>query len=152
MTEPSKSSRRDFLRGKSAADTIGQALVGPAPPLPVPASVGAQPGSHLLSVSREAMACLFEVVFDAAIYREKTEAAVEALELASLLEAQLTVYRDTSEVMLINRLAAERPVEVEEGLFQLLARAVALSQATAGAFDITAGKLSKVWGFYRRQG
>jgi thiamine biosynthesis lipoprotein len=152
MSEPSKSSRREFLRGKSAADALGSALAGPPAPLPAPASVGVQPGSHLLSVSREAMACLFEVVFDAATYRDRTDAAVEALELASILEAQLTVYRDTSEVMQINRRAASGPVEVEEGLFRLLQRAVALYAATGGAFDITAGRLSKVWGFHRRQG
>src|SRR6188508_3305808 len=94
MGESPKSSRREFLRGKSAAEAIGQALVGPPVRLEAPASVGVQPGSHLLSVSREAMACLFEVVFDAAIYKDRTEAAVEALELASVLESQLTVYRD----------------------------------------------------------
>jgi FAD:protein FMN transferase len=152
MSDTSKSSRREFLRGKSAAEALGNALAGPPAPLPAPTSVGVQPGSHLLSVSREAMACLFEVVFDAATYRDRTDAAVEALELASLLEAQLTVYRDTSEVMQINRRAASEPVEVEEGLIRLLQRAVALYEATGGAFDITAGKLSRTWGFYRRQG
>lgn len=152
MGEPSKSSRREFLRGKSAAEAIGHALAGPPAPLPAPASVGVQPGSHLLSVSREAMACLFEVVFDAMTYKGRTDAAVEALELASVLEGQLTVYRDTSEVMQLNRRAGQEPVEVEEGLFRLLERAVALSEATGGAFDITAGQLSKIWGFYRRQG
>jgi len=152
MSEPPKSSRREFLRGKSAAEALGSALAAPPAPLPAPTSVGVQPGSHLLSVSREAMACLFEVVFDAATYRDHTDAAVEALELASILEAQLTVYRDTSEVMQINRRAASGPVEVEEGLFRLLQRSIVLYEATGGAFDITAGRLSKVWGFHRRQG
>ncbi|HZN33123.1 MAG TPA: FAD:protein FMN transferase [Pirellulaceae bacterium] len=152
MLEPTKSTRREFLSGTSAADALADAVAGEPQPLPLPKTVGAEPGSHLLSVSREAMACLFEVVFDAATGRELTEAAVAALELLEPLESQLTVYRDTSEVSRLNRRAAEEAVEVEEGLFRLLERAVALSEATLSAFDITAGRLSKVWGFYRRQG
>jgi FAD:protein FMN transferase len=153
MPDHTKSTRRDFLSGKSAADALGDALIGPPPPLPPPAgSVGVQPGSHLLSVSREAMACLFEIVIDAALYRDRTDAAVTALDLVESLEAQLTVYRDTSEIVHLNRHATAAPVVVEQGLFDLLKRAVALFLATGGAFDITAGRLSKVWGFYRRQG
>jgi thiamine biosynthesis lipoprotein len=54
--------------------------------------------------------------------------------------------------MHINRQAACSEVEVEPQLFELLEYAVGLYKATSGAFDITAGPLSKVWGFYRRQG
>jgi thiamine biosynthesis lipoprotein len=152
MAEPTNTSRRDFLSGKSAAEALGDALIGPPQPLPSPTSaVGVQPGSHLLSVSREAMACLFEIVFDAT-KREATDAAVVALELVADLEAQLTVYRDTSDVADINRRAFDQPVEVESGLFGLLQRAVKLSEPTRGSFDISAGRLSKVWGFFRRQG
>ena len=139
------------MSGKSAAEALGDALIGPPAPLPPPSVVGVQAGSHLLSVSREAMACLFEIVVDAATYRDATDVAVATLDLVEQLESQLTVYRE-SEVMSINRRAADGPVEVESGLFQLLTRAVALSEATSGAFDITAGQLSKVWGFFRRQG
>jgi thiamine biosynthesis lipoprotein len=98
------------------------------------------------------MACLFEIVLDAAQYRDRTDVAVAALDLVAALEDQLTVYRETSEVAELNRRAAEEAVPVEEGLFQLLRRAAALSAATGGALEITAGQLSKVWGFYRRQG
>ena len=152
MADPAKSSRRDFLSGKSAARALDDALAPLPQELPLPSSVGVETGSHLLSVSREAMACLFEIVFDAATYRDRAEVAVAALDLVERLEDQLTVFRDTSEVAAINRLAADEPVIVEEGLFFLLKRAVDLSQATGGAFDITAGRLSKVWGFFRRQG
>ncbi len=153
MTEPSKTSRREFLRGQSAVEALGDALIGPPPPLPPPQSaVGVEPGSHLLSVSREAMACLFEIVFDAATYRDGTDTAVKAIELVATLEDQLTIYRETSEVADINRRAFAEPVVVESRLFQLLKRSVELSQATGGAFDITAGQLTKVWGFFRRQG
>src|SRR5262245_20250951 len=126
MAEPTKTTRRDFLSGKSAAEAIGDALIGSPQELSPPSSVGVQPGSQLLSVSREAMACLFEIVFDAATYRDRTDVAVAALDLVERLEAQLTVYRDTSEVAEINRRAAVEPVVVEEGLFGLLTRAIGL--------------------------
>jgi len=96
MAEPTKTTRRAFLAGKSAIDALGDAIIGPPPELPPPKSIGAEPGSHLLSVSREAMACLFEVVFDAVTYRDATDAAIEALEIVARLEDQLTIYRDTS--------------------------------------------------------
>ena len=54
--------------------------------------------------------------------------------------------------MRINRQAAADAVSVEAGLYDLLSRAVKLSRDTSGAFDITAGPLVKVWGFYRRAG
>jgi thiamine biosynthesis lipoprotein len=152
MADKPKQSRRAFLAGRAAVEAAGAFGEPPAALPPLVSTVGAQPGSHLLSVSREAMACLFEIVFDAARYSDRSEAAVTALDLVEALEAQLTVYRETSEVARINRLAGQQPVEVEPGLFVLLKRAVELSRATGGAFDITTGRLSKVWGFYRRQG
>ncbi|HEX5104794.1 MAG TPA: FAD:protein FMN transferase [Pirellulaceae bacterium] len=151
MAEPTKTSRRAFLTGKSATEALADAVLGPPPQLPPPQ--GLRPAERqLLSVSREAMACLFEVVFDAARYRGLTDAAIEALELVSRLEDQLTIYRETSEVARLNRRAADEAVAVEKGLFRLLQRAVALHDQTGGAFDITAGPLAKTWGFYRRQG
>ena len=47
--------------------------------------------------------------------------ACRALDLIDALEAQLTVYRDDSEVSRLNATAHLGPVEVEPGLFGLLA-------------------------------
>jgi thiamine biosynthesis lipoprotein len=77
------------------------------------------------------------------------ELATRALDLIDELEAQLTVYRDDSEVSRLNRTAHEGPVAVEPGLFALLQRAVAISRETGGAYDVTAGALSEAWGFVR---
>ena len=153
MADTPRSTRRQLLKPLQAAALVREAL-RPASILPPPSAspIGAQTGSHLLSVSREAMACLFEVVFDAASYRHATDVAVAALQQVALLEDQLTVYRDTSEVSAINRRAADQPVVVEEGLYRLLRRGADLARITGGAFEMTAGALSKIWGFYRRQG
>jgi thiamine biosynthesis lipoprotein len=68
------------------------------------------------------------------------------------LEAQLTVFRETSEVSLINRRAAESDVAVEPRLFELLELCKQLHSETGGAFDIAAGPLIRCWGFLRREG
>ena len=98
------------------------------------------------------MACEFEVYLNAGQHPAAAAGALAALDLVDALEAQLTVYRETSEVMDINRRAAVEPVAVEPRLFQLLQLCLRLNAETGGAFDITSGPLTKVWGFYRRQG
>lgn len=98
------------------------------------------------------MGSQFEVLFNAGQYAEATEAALAALDEVDRLEEQLSVFRPTSEMSRINLLAADGPVPVEEGLFELLRLAVELYTQTGGALDVTAGPLSDVWGFSRREG
>jgi thiamine biosynthesis lipoprotein len=152
---PRKTTRRDFLRGKSAADAVGDlgrrsaddaALAGDS-------AAGRTAEKHfLVQISRRAMACEFVVMLNARQYAHGPQAAVEALDLVDRLEEQMSVFRQTSEVAKINRSAAEAPVPVEPRLFELLQLAVRLHAETEGAFDITAGPLWRVWGFARRQG
>jgi FAD:protein FMN transferase len=75
--------------------------------------------------------------------------ACRALDQVDALEAQLTVYRDDSEVSRLNARAHHGPVQVEAGLFGLLQQAVVLSQETEGAYDVTSGALSEAWGFVK---
>lgn len=149
--EPEKSTRRDFLSGRAAITAVDK-LLGSAEDRPARPFHPAEPQPPLLHVGREAMACLFEIFFSPEKHPDGAEAALAALDEIDRLEAQLTIYRETSEVAALNRTAAEGPQPVETNLFQLLRSALELSQETDGAFDIAAGALSKVWGFYRRQG
>ena len=112
----------------------------------------AVPHTQRLRVARTAMACEFEVHLNAGQYRHATAAAMAALDVVDDLEAQLSVYRDDSELSEINRAAAAGPLEVEPQLFELLLQCRQLYELTSGAFDITAGPLTRTWGFYRRQG
>jgi FAD:protein FMN transferase len=131
--------RRDAFDLSTAA---GQALGLLSPP-PLPLT--------LLRCGRRAMATVFEVLLPFGT-ADGQAAAADALDLIDRLEAQLTVYRPTSEVSRLNRLAAFAPVPVEAGLFDLLACAARLTEETRGAFDVSAGPLIKAWGFFRREG
>jgi thiamine biosynthesis lipoprotein len=75
--------------------------------------------------------------------------ATRALDVIEDLETRLTVYRHDSEVSRINASAHTGPMVVERGLFRLLERAVQISRATGGAYDVTSGPLSLAWGFVR---
>ena len=153
MTKRSQSTRREFLKGRAAADALVGLTQGVAVDSNAQASLPSRsPTPYLVNVGRRAMACLFEIFLNAGQYQHGTEAAIEVLNLVDLLESQMTVYRDDSEISYINRTAATEAVQVEPRLLQLLAHAVQLHDDTGGAYDITSGPLSKVWGFYRRAG
>jgi thiamine biosynthesis lipoprotein len=126
--------RRDFLRVRAAASA--------------PAD---EPEITLLRFARGAMATVFEVLLPWGT-PDADVAASAALDLVERLESQLTVYRYTSEVSRLNRLAPHAPVPVEPGLFDLLSIAARITADTGGAFDVTAGPLVKAWGFFQREG
>jgi len=160
MTSTDHPSRREFLQGRAAAQSLGNALRGRDAPSAAPGS-GEQPllvpaDTHkrgvLLSFRRRAMACEFEVQLAAGRDDDSAHHVLEALDLVEALEDQMTVYRADSEVLRINRQAAERPVPVEPRLFELLQLAERLHRETAGALDVTSGPLSEIWGFSRREG
>src|SRR6058998_3037236 len=75
--------------------------------------------THWMRVHRPAMACRFEVVMSADRARD-VPAARRALDEADRIEAALTVFRDSSELMRINRLAAAAPVAVDDEVLELL--------------------------------
>ena len=104
--------------------------------------------SDLLRAHRPAMGSYFEVRLPAGT-PGAVDLACRALDLIEALEAQLTVYRDDSEVSRLNRTAHLGPVQLEKRLFGLLETAVALSRETEGAYDVTSGALSEAWGFVK---
>ena len=97
------------------------------------------------------MACRFEITLDHAD-AAGIPAAQRALNQIDAIEAQLTVFRDTSTIAALNRRAADEDVPCDAEVFGLLQQCAALSDATGGAFDITSTPLSRCWGFLRREG
>jgi len=144
-----KTTRRDFFRGRSAAEAAADLAgrTGAAGPSSHP-----DEKSYLIHVTRRAMACQFELDLNAGQYPQGTTAAQNALKLVSQLEEQLSVFRPESEISRLNRTAADAPVQVEPRLFELLKISAEVSDETGGAFDVTSGPLWKAWGFARRQG
>lgn len=104
------------------------------------------------SIEQTAMACEFEVLLRHGQYVHGLEHARDAMRVVHALEDQLSVYRPTSDFSTINRWAHLRPVAARYDVIQLLEVAQEVSRSTSKAFDITAGALSEVWGFSRRQG
>ena len=109
------------------------------------------PSAYWLHVNRAAMACRFEVTLPLSD-QAGVLLATDALNEVDRLEAQLTIFRASSEVSQINRQAANEPVHVEASLFDLLLLCRRLHRETEGAFDITSGPLTRCWGFLRREG
>ncbi len=152
MSKSDGHSRRDFLQGRAAvraAADQAQAWLDSTSEL-LGAQLATGPVAHV-HASRRAMACEFAVQF----HQADTELQVEVLaafDLIERIEDQLTIYRDESEVLEINQLAAREPVVVDCDLFALLQVCQDLHRETSGAFDITSGPLSRAWGFLQRAG
>lgn len=140
-----KSSRRDFLKGRSAVEKVADALEAALP------EESSQAG-YQIQVSRRAMACEFEIRLNVGQYENATEAALQSLDLVDRIEDQLSVFRSTSEVCRINQTAADESAPVEPELFELLQMALRLHAETDGALDITSAPLWESWGFARREG
>ena len=156
MAKKPTSHRRDFMSGRSAAKAIQERIEkqeianGDAASDEIGDENRRQ--SLLLHLSRRAMATEFEIYLNDQRDQDELEMALETLDLLEELEDQLSVYREHSEVSRINRQAFSAPQTVEQGLFQLLGRGLELFAATEGAFDLTSTPLSRLWGFFHRQG
>src|SRR5690606_23919953 len=119
-------------------DLVADALVDAGEHRPVPA------GHDTVRLETTAMACQWAVVMNPGPPRQVMIAS-DALDMVHQLEQQLTVYRDDSELMQINRQAADGPQPVEAGLFELLQQCRRWCDETGGAFDPTAGPLIRLW-------
>jgi len=119
----------------------------PRPQAPAPATAE----GFWLHLARSAMACKFEITLPSEL-EQQLDSAHDALATIEALEAQLSIFRDTSELSAINREAAAGPIPVEERLFDLLLECQRLHALTGGTFDITSTPLSRVWGFLKREG
>src|SRR5271154_1947412 len=105
-----------------------------------------------VKLALNAMATRFELVLhgeNAARLRAAGEAALKEVER---LEAQLSLYRPTSEIARVNASAVREPVRVSPTVFRLLQHARELQIETGGAFDFAVAPLVRCWGFMHGTG
>ena len=148
MSAAPRSTRRDFLQGKSAADAaMTRVVAGEAPcELPTPTSEG-----YLLQFSRRAMACQVRDFSQCwPIPTRDTEAALAALDLVDRLEDQLSVFREHSEISRLNRLAADGPVPSSRDCSRCSTQAVRFIRDGQAPTTSRPAPLSRAWGFMRR--
>ena len=98
------------------------------------------------------MATRFEIVLCGNDATSLRAAGEEALNEIERLEAQLSLYRVSSEIANINARAAREAVRIEPSLFRLLQHAKQLSEETEGAFDVTVAPLMRAWGLMGGKG
>jgi len=144
--------REEAAERATAEPPSGSEAASPPTRAVLKSPLSAERSLLMTSVRRRAMACDWEVQLSAHRDDDSMEHVFAALDLVEALEDQMTIYRDDSEVIRINRQAADGPVAVEPRLFTLLQWAARLHDETWGALDITSGPLSDAWGFSRRRG
>ncbi|MCA1595407.1 MAG: FAD:protein FMN transferase [Chloroflexi bacterium] len=106
-----------------------------------------------ISLARRAMGTRFELVLEGEGDPVRLRAAgEEALDEIERLERQLSLYQSESDLSGLNRDAGARWVRIDPRFFKLLERAVSLSMAADGAFDITVAPLMHAWGFVGARG
>lgn len=100
-----------------------------------------------VALARQAMATRFEVVLEGDYEPGLRAAGEEALEEIARQERRLSPFLPDSDISRVNARSALGPVPVDPRVFNLLKRAVELSELTDGAFDMTIGPLMAAWGF-----
>ena len=98
------------------------------------------------------MGTRFRVVVYAATGRAAALASRAAFERISELDAIMSDYRETSELMLLCKRPSGTRVSVSEELFRVLAAGQELAARSSGAFDVTCGPLVRLWRRARRTG
>ena len=99
-------------------------------------TMGTEYSLYLYAPSREQAAAIAKPVF----------------EEVDRVDALLSNYRPDSELSRINRQAFDHEVTTDPETFRFLATCLAWSERSQGAFDISVGKLMKVWKFFGASG
>ena len=84
--------------------------------------------------------------------REANNARNEMLEIYDDINNSLSLYKDDSEINIINKNAHKKPMVCSDLLWENLVLAKEMYEITDGHFDVTVGPLMNLWGFYAKKG
>ncbi len=105
------------------------------------------PKESLYKESRNAMYTIVSITVSSDSEKKSKEAIDKAFNELNRLERLLNFYSEDSEISMINKYAGERPVKVSQDTFDIIQKAIYVSEQTEGMFDITVGPLVRVWDF-----
>lgn len=114
------------------------------------AHAGEQPGLRRHEFEEAHMGTIVRIVLYASDASAAAAASRAAFRRIAELDSRLSDYKPDSELNRAVREAASGPVPVGADLFAVLSAAQTLAARTAGAFDVTAGALTRVWRRARR--
>ncbi len=139
----SGSSRREFLSGAAVRKQISQTGEQLADEL-VERNTAPESGDTVRLATR-AMACEFSVILNPTKDRRQVIAASDTLDIVHKIESDLTVYRETSRLLELNRQARVAETEIPDELFAILKDSLDIAKQTDGAFTPTALVLNQLW-------
>jgi thiamine biosynthesis lipoprotein len=116
-----------------------------APPSPTPAQGSA--GAGWYRREEAIMGTSIEVELRAATRAAAEEAIAAVMAEMHRIDATMSPHKADSELSLVNAGAGDGPVQVSDGLFGLMARALAFSRLSGGAFDITFASAGKLYDY-----
>ena len=123
-----------------------------AQPVRPAGQMAAAPAQQMFSFTHPAMGTTYSLFLYADTEEQAAAEADRAFNEVDDVEALLSNYQPQSELSRINRLAAREAVTTDPETLDFLARSLAWSARSDGAFDITVGALMKAWGFFRSAG
>jgi thiamine biosynthesis lipoprotein len=96
------------------------------------------------------MGTQFRIVLYAQDAEAARRASTAAFDRIARLDATMSDYRETSELMMACKQAAHQWVKVSDDLFRVLAASQQVARQSAGAFDVTVGPVVRLWRRARR--
>jgi FAD:protein FMN transferase len=121
----------------------------------LPATLSGSPSSPKLTrfeFSQVHMGTQFTIILYATDVMTATRASNAAFKRVEGLDATMSDYRETSELMTLCRKSGGQWIKVSGDLFRVLAKSQELARRTGGAFDVTVGPTVRLWRRARRTG